>query len=298
MRRFAVVALATVVGFGAMWVAQEVKPAAASDGEQAVLRIDHSLAGAIGKKDRTAVDKFLDANFEWTDADGKTRTKAEALENLTALAAAYEGDTDLKTHFYAKLDILFGFHHNARFGRIWVKRPAGWRALVFLDTSLPKQTPASAPASANTPSGGDCDNPCRTLPYTPTTAADKAVLAEWQKTKVDEWRPDAADWATHVAEEFLIINDRSERNKPQRVAFGKSQQEAGISMPGDPIESMTMSDFGDSVVMISHHVPYRGGKPYYNVRVFVHRDAHWLIAWSQQTTIQAAPSVPAVAAKQ
>jgi hypothetical protein len=49
-------------------------------------------------------------------------------------------------------------------------------------------------------------------------------------------------------------------------------------------------------LMISHHVPYRGGKPYYNVRVFVNQNGHWPIAWSQQTTNQAASPVPAVGA--
>jgi hypothetical protein len=272
------------------------RPVAAADDEKAVLQADHALAEALGKADKTAVGALLDENFEWTDTDGKTQTRAEALQDVAALAKDNEGDTDVKTHYYGELDIIFGFHHNSRFARIWVKRPAGWRAFVFLDTPIPKPAPAAAPPPASSGVTGDCENPCRTLPYTPTTAADKAVLAEWQKTKLDEWHPDAADWETHVADEFLIINDRSERNKVERVAIAKKQQEAGAGAPGDPIVSMSMSDFGNAVVMISQHVPYRGGKPYYNARVFVNRDGHWPIAWSQQTTIQAAPAVPSVAA--
>lgn len=272
------------------------RPVAAAEDEKAVLQADHALMEALGKADKTTVGALLDENFEWTDTDGKTQTKAEALQEVAALAKDNEGDTDVKTHYYGELDIIFGFHHNARFARIWVKRPAGWRAFIFLDTPIPKPAPAAAPPPASGGVAGDCENPCRTLPYTPKTAADKAVLAEWQKTKLDEWHPDAADWETHVADEFLIINDRSERNKVERVAIAKKQQEAGAGAPGDPIVSMSMSDFGNAVVMISHHVPYRGGKPYYNARVFVNRDGHWPIAWSQQTTIQAAPAVPAVAA--
>ena len=272
------------------------RSSAAAEDDQAALQADHALTEALAKGDKPAVGALLDANFEWTDAEGKTRTRAEALGDLAALAKDNEGDTDIKTHFYGQLDIIFGFHHDARFSRVWVKRPAGWRAFIDLDTPRPKQAAAAAPPTASGGNAGDCDNPCRTLPFKPTTAADKAILTEWQKTKVDEWHPDAADWATHVADDFLIMNDKTERNKAERVAFGKQQQEAGISAPGDPIVSMSMSDFGNAVVMISHHVPYRGGKPYYNFRVFVHQDGHWPIAWSQQTTNQAAPAVPAVGA--
>jgi hypothetical protein len=76
------------------------------------------------------------------------------------------------------------------------------------------------------------------------------------------------------------------------VALAKKQQAAGIGSPGAPILSMNMYDFSNSVVMISHHVPYQGGKPYYNVRVFVSRDGHWPLVWSQQTTIQSAAAQP------
>jgi hypothetical protein len=292
MRRF--VTLAVVIGV--FFAALASRSIAAAGDEQAVLQADKSLVQALGKADKAAVGALLDEKFEWTDADGNMRNKAEALRDLAALAKDNEGDTDVKTHFYGELGIVFGFHHDARFSRIWVKRPAGWRVITDLDTTKPKQAAAAATAPASGGEAGDCDNPCRTLPYKPTTAADKAVLLEWQKTKVDEWHPNAADWETHVTDDFLIMNDRSERNKADRVAFAKKQQDAGISAPGDPIVSMTMSDFGNAVLMISHHVPYRGGKPYYNVRVFVKHDGGWPIAWSQQTTNQSASPVPAVGA--
>jgi len=296
MKKFATSALVMGLFFAGTSAGLMNRAAAAAEGDQAVLQADHAFTEALAKGDKPAVGALLDANFEWTDADGKTRTRAEALEDLAALAKDNEGDTDIKTHFYGQLDIIFGFHHNARFSRVWVKRPAGWRTFIDLDTPRPKQAPAAAAPPASGGDAGDCDNPCRTLPYTPTTAADKAVLAEWQITKMDEWHPNAVDWATHVADDFLIMNDKAERNKAERVAVAHQLQDAGISAPGDPIVSMSMSDFGNAVVMISHHVPYRGGKPYYNFRVFVHQDGHWPIAWSQQTTNQAAAAVPAVGA--
>jgi hypothetical protein len=40
--------------------------------------------------------------------------------------------------------------------------------------------------------------------------------------------------------------------------------------------------------MISQHTPYRGGKPYTNVRIWVQRDNRWQLALSQQVAIQSA----------
>jgi hypothetical protein len=123
---------------------------------------------------------------------------------------------------------------------------------------------------------------------------DKAIVADWQKTKVEEWHPDAVDWPMHIADEFLIINNNGMRNKAERVAIAQKAQAAGAGTPGDPITAMEIYDFGDNAaVMISHHVPHRGGKPYYNVRVWTLRDGRWQLAVSQQSTIQAAAAVPA-----
>ena len=259
------------------------------EGEQAALQADKSLLAALGKANKSAAGKLLDEDFVWTDTDGKSLKKAEVLGTLPTFATDNMGDEKVQTRFYGQVETIIGSHHNARFLRIWVKRPAGWRAFIVLDTPI---TSGSVPGSM-VPSQGDCENPCRTVPYKPTTAMDKAILADWQKTKVDEWHPDATDWPLHIADEFLIINNSSMRDKADRVALAKKQQEAGIGTVGDPITAMEIHDFGDTAaVMISHHVPHRGGKPYYNVRVWTLRDGRWQLALSQQTSIQSADAEP------
>jgi hypothetical protein len=45
--------------------------------------------------------------------------------------------------------------------------------------------------------------------------------------------------------------------------------------------------------MLSHHTPHLGGKPYYNVRLWVLRDGRWQLVASQQTTIESAAPEPA-----
>jgi hypothetical protein len=265
--------------------------AAADDAEQSALQADRSLLSALGKADKVAVEKLLDSDFVWTDGEGKSLKKTEVLGGLAAYAADNQGGESVQTHFYGQVETLLGVHHDARFLRIWIKRPSGWREFLELDTPISTRP---APAFGDGAAGsGDCENPCRTVPYTPTTAMDKAILADWQKTKVEEWHPDAVDWPMHIADEFLIINNNGMRNKPERVAIAQKQQAAGAGTPGDPITSMEICDFGDNAaVMISHHVPHRGGKPYYNVRVWTLRDARWQLAVSQQSTIQSAAAVP------
>ncbi|MGB8442770.1 MAG: hypothetical protein WCE26_25485, partial [Candidatus Acidiferrales bacterium] len=181
-----------------------------------------------------------------------------------------------------------GIRDHERFLRVWVKRPEGWRLFNYLETPM-------KPKTGLPKGGGPCDNPCKTLPYTPTTEMDKAILEAWQKAKNDEWHPNASDWALRVADEFVIINDHTARTKAERVASLTKQQAAGeAGPPGDPIHTLRMFDFGkDAAVMLSQHTPYHGGKPYYNVRVWVLRDGSWQLVASQQTTVESAAAAPA-----
>jgi len=292
MRRFVKRALVIGVVCGAAYAALTSRSLAAGD-EQAVFQADQSLAKALEKADKTTVDALLDENFEWTDAGGKTWTRAQVLQNLGALKIDSEADW---THNYGHVGVVLNIHHSPRFAHIWVQRPAGWRAFVYLDTPIPAQAPA--PASAHYDASSVCENPCKTLPYTPTTAVDKAILSTWQRGKNAEWHPDPDEWATQVGDEFLIINDLPRlrdgmASKAERVAqLVKAKESGAAGVPGDPVVSMRMFDFGgDAAVVISHHVPRNGGKPYYNVRVWIYRDGRWQIVVSQQTTIKEAPAV-------
>jgi hypothetical protein len=279
-------------GFSAPWIGR-----AATDGAEHVpLQADHDLLDALAKSDMAAAAKLLDMNFVWTDVEGKTHKQADVLAGLKSYAEDNQGDTGVQTHFYGQLETVTGEHHGARFLRVWVKRKAGWMEFLAIDTPMPSK--AATFGGQQAAPHGDCENPCRTVPYKPATPMDKAILADWQKTKMEEWKPDAADWPNHIADEFLIINNNSMRTKAERVVIAKEQEKAGAGAPGDPITAMEIHDFGDkSAVMISHHAPYRGGKPYYNVRVWTLRDGRWQLAISQQTTIQAAEVVPAVGTK-
>jgi len=271
-------------------------PAAAADNEQAVLRADQSLSVALDKKDKDTIGGLLDAKFTFTDTDGKIHSKPDVLHDPSGLAKMNGDETDVQTHFYGTVETVLGSHHGARFLRIWVKRPSGWKAFVSLDTVV---TPAARATVELAAGNGTCDNPCQHVPYTPVTKMDKEILATWQKTKMEEWHYDADGWDKDIGEEFLIINNTTMRNKAERMVIAKKQQADKIGAPGDPITKMQIFDFGPAAaVIISDHVPYRGGKPYHNVRVIVMRDGRWQLVISQQTTVKDAAPVPAVASSQ
>jgi len=71
-----------------------------------------------------------------------------------------------------------------------------------------------APASVEQAAGaGDCDNPCRTVPYLPKTQMEQDIprcLAEDQDARMEA---DAAQWASFIADEFQIVNNTTVRNK-------------------------------------------------------------------------------------
>jgi hypothetical protein len=269
-------------------------PLAAID-EQAVLQADRNFAGAATRNDQAATAALLDAQFEWTDAYGETRSKAEALHDLPALAADNQGETDVKTYPYGQIEAITGTHHAARFMRLWVKRPTGWRAFALLDTGI---SGGAAPFSNTASGAGDCENPCKTIPYQPTTAADKAIVAVLQRLKMDEWHPNPDDWERYVVDDVNYVTSAASLSKADRVARLTQQKQTGAAIvPGDPVIAMRISDFGDAAVMITRNAPFRGGKPYYSLRIWTFRGGRWQLANSQQTVIASAAALPAVASQ-
>jgi Domain of unknown function (DUF4440) len=263
--------------------------AAASDQDNAE-EADRALTRALEKSDAAEVGKLLDAQFEWTDARGQTLTKTEALQNLSVLAKDAPGDTDVKTYDYRTVEVITGVHHSARFLRVWVKRSEGWRAFILLDTAIASGTaPFSTPATG---AAGECENPCRSIPYKSTTAADKIIVETLKRLKVDEWHPNPEDWARYVVDDVFYVTSAGALSKADRVTHLAQQKKSGATIvPGDPVVSMRMFDWGDAALMITQNAPYRGGKPYYSVRVWTLRDGRWQLANSQQTTIEAADAV-------
>lgn len=259
------------------------------DTNATAVHADGAWIAALERNDAASAGAVLDADFEWTDSTGRTRTRAEALQDLQALAGDLHGENDAQRYHYGHVHVVTSGRPGARMMRVWTLRPEGWRALAFISTELSSgDTPFAATGAAT----GDCDNPCRTMPYTPTTENEKQIAAIFQRLKVDEWHPDPADWTPYVLDDVYYVTATAQLSKADRLARLTKLKDTGApSVPGDPVASMRIHDFGDSAVMIARHDPYRGGQPYYSLRVWALRDGRWQLANTQQTVItDAAPA--------
>jgi hypothetical protein len=283
--------------FGTWSAERAVTFAEGGGGDAAALQADTALQLALKKKDAKAVGALLDQSFTWTNEAGQTLTSAQFLRDAAAGTAV--GDTeynDVKARDYGQLAVVTGIgkrtaHAGTFFARIWVKRPAGWLLLTHQDTAiltkgLPTQQGAAAgkaPAVAS-----DCENPCRSLPYSPKTAEQKEVVKAYQAVETAVTSHDAKTWAYHVADEFVGIG-RQYTGTPDTKAGRVGQ--IGITTNRVILPKMLWGEayvFGDAAIIIADHQPV-GEPPYHVIRVWVNRDGRWQLFHRQETTIKGTP---------
>jgi hypothetical protein len=288
MKRFLTSALVIGSVCGGVVAARTGRPVAAADDSQEVLRANHALEQALGKADKTAVGKLLDADFTWTDSAGKTNAKAQVLQSFDKgkgpkPAIGGEG-AQVKEYTYGQVAVVQANSGKMHVLRVWVKRPAGWRALVYQEVKSLDVPPAFAPGA-----GKVCENPCKSVPFQPKNETEKAVIASYIGLESGAVAHSASDWGAHAADEFAAASSNSDQllDKPTRLAGLEREKMAGVSPT--PLVSARMFDFGDAVVMVSLHRPDRG-KPLHITRVWIKRDGKWVATLSYQTAIQAAPS--------
>lgn len=295
LSRFVTNTLVIVVVCGGLWAAVTSRPVAAADvekndekgDERALLQADHSLVQAVANGDKKAVDGLLDADFTWTDSDGISSAREQVLQDLSAFARDSKGNADLKTFRYGQVGAVFGAQPNARFERVWVKRPAGWRVLVY--QQVPDRAPSSPAYASNGPGSADCENPCKAIPYKPTTEADREVIASFRAMNTAIWQADADAWARHIGDDDFGITPGVLVTKANRIAAIKKQKETNTKAVPAPLLSALFFDFGDTVVMTALHQP-RNGKPHHFTRIWVKRESAWQLVAGAQTEIQAAPA--------
>lgn len=286
MRLLVPYALATSFVIGAILAVETSERVSAAGDDQAILQGDHEFVQASGKGDNATVARLLDGDFTWTDSDGKTQTRAEVLKSLPEPALGNESGAQVKQRTYGQVGAVMSTREKVHVLRIWVKRPAGWRLLVYQEVALGRQV--STPAGLGVK---ECENPCKMVPFKPKNEAEQAIIASWQALETGVTNHDAAAWAPHIADEFVMLGSSNDHplSKADRIATLNLQKQTGFGSAPAPLVSAEMFDFGDAVVMTCLHQPY-SGKPVHVSRLWIKRDRHWVLSISYQTTIQAAPA--------
>jgi hypothetical protein len=288
MRRYPFVlkAFVSCTVLAAMLFFMFLDPVALAADEQSVLQVDREFVQAAGKGDTGTVGRILDADFTWTDADGKTQSRAEILDSLPTPALGNESGAQVKQLSYSQVNAVMSSREKTHVLRLWVHRPAGWRLLVYHEVILGRQTAGTAGAGVK-----ECENPCKTLPYKPKNEAEQGIVASWQALETGVTNHDASAWSPHIAEEFVMLGSSNDHplSKADRIATLNLQKQTGFASAPAPLVSAQMFDFGDAVVMTCQHQPYTG-KPIRVSRLWIKRNGQWVMSISYQTTMQAAPA--------
>lgn len=256
-----------------------------AEGDGSVMLVDKAFVQAAVKGDAAVIGKMLDAEFTWTDADGKTLTAEEVLRAVPKDALGDESGADLSERTYGQVGAVNVGLGKIHVLRMWVLRSGAWKLLVYHEVKQPEQ-PSNSPGSGVK----DCENPCKMVPFKPANEAEAAIIASWQALETGVTAHDADAWAPHIADEFVQISSNSDHviSKAGRIETLNKQKASGVGSAPTPLVSAKMFDFGDAVIMTCLHQPY-SGKPIHVSRLWIKRDGKWIMSISYQTAIQAAP---------
>ncbi len=243
-----------------------------------MLRADQAFVEAVNRADGGALDRLVDADFTWTDFEGKTQTKADVAKNVPKVATKGSGTG----YTYGNLGDVQENIGRMHLLRVWAKRPDGWKAVVYQEVMSLDAPPSFAPGA-----GRDCQNPCKAVPYQPKSATEGQVITAYSKLETAAMAHNSAVFATLVADEFVAASSNSNKlyDKRGRMEDFDHAKMAGVAPT--PLVSARMFDFGDAVLMTSEHKPDRG-KPLHVTRLWVKRNGSWMETLSFQTSVQGA----------
>jgi hypothetical protein len=256
----------------------------AADGDEAVIQADRAFVQAAAKGDAAALGKMVDAEFTWTDVDGKTLAGEEVLRAVPTDALGDESGVEVSERTYGQVGAVNASRGKVHILRMWVQRPGAWRLLVYHEVKQLEQPSTSAGSGVK-----DCENPCKSVPFKPGNEAEQAIIASWQALETGVTAHDAEAWAPHIADEFVQISSNSDHviSKAGRIETLNKQKASGVGSAPAPLVSAKMFDFGDAVIMTCLHQPY-SGKPIHVSRLWIKQDSKWIMSISYQTTIQSA----------
>jgi hypothetical protein len=270
-------------------------PAAAADNDQQdVLRADRELVRALHAANRAGVEKLLDSNFTWISTDGRNQSREDILRALPKPIVGDEADAKVLERTYGQIGIVTIDSGRAHVLHLWVKRGAGWRALHFNEILQPASQAAAGDVAVPSEAGvvTPCINPCRTVPFKATSPSAQEAMTALQELDTGSANRDMELWASRVLEECVIVDSAGSKPiaKAERMAKTLQQKKNGADTnEAPPLLWAQLYDFGDTVVMLALHQPYKA-KPYYATRLWVKRDGRFQLAASYHTTIEDVPA--------
>ena len=250
--------------------------------EPSALSSDREFVQAAEKGNAAVLNKLLDADFTWTNAGGRTFSRAEVLNSVPKPALGDEAAANQLRQVRPQVEAIMASRDKMDVLRIWAKRGSEWRLMVYHEVALGRESATPTDSAAH-----ECENPCKTIPYKPKNEAEQSILSSWQELETAVASRDSFAWAPHIATEFTMLGSTNDHalTKADRIATLNLQKVTRRGSLPPPVVSVQMFDFGDSVVMTAIHQPY-GGKAVRVSRLWIKRDGKWLMSLSFQTTIE------------
>jgi hypothetical protein len=242
---------------------------------------DQAFVHAIAGGDTKAVAALLDQDFTWTNVDGRMLDAAHVRQALPKPAIADQSAAQSMQYGYGNVGVVEVNAGKLHTLRVWVKRPAGWRLLVYQEVKS-----LDAPATVTPGAGKNCENPCGAVPYTPKTATEREVMKAYTSLEEAAMGGKANEWNEVAADEIALVSANSDR------VFDKATRSAAIakaslgSVRPTKLLAARLFDFGNAVVMTSQHQA-DSGQHLQITRVWVKRDGRWQETLSYQTAVAA-----------
>jgi hypothetical protein len=260
---------------------------ARTDHDPALLDADHALLQLLGKgdtashSDNLALNGLLDDDFSWIDSNGRSLRKPQVLKEFPTPANA---NVDVQVRTYGRAAVIRANHGQTQVLRVWIRRDSAWRLVLYQEVT---QVEKSEPPPAAEGGSGECDNPCKTIPFQPDTPSEGEAIISWQGVMRAMANNDAAAYSPLIADEFTATDTHHDRpyTKADRLAQINKQNLSGARSFPPALLSARMFDFGDTVMMIARE-QRANAKAYFNTRMWVKRDGRWQMLFSFNTRIE------------
>jgi hypothetical protein len=253
--------------------------AAATDNDNAVNPLEDRLSAALAKGDAATLDQLMDPEFSWVTPAGVLRARSSilAMPQQPLKMSDAGGTATRATRSLGSRIVVIQYHAGtAHAMHVWARRGAEWRLLHINEVV----EGARVVYAGTTLGGAECINPCKVVPFVPSTPNEKAVMESWQ---AQQSSPEL--WARHIPDDNVARTSNGTYTKADRIAVQQEQTRAGVKAAAGPLTYARIWQFGDSALMLALQ-PRAVGKPFWGSRVFELRGGTWVMAESYQTTIQ------------